>query len=188
MTRGFSIIELMVVVTVLAILATLAGPSLADLVERRRLASQTEALTDLLQLARSEAIKHSGVTLPREVGVTISPGATWFVGLSHGSAPCTGPEDCTLNDGGVDVARLVTNAATAKASGGDVPCAGCQLVQPEAGEVIVFSFRGMVESGGNRTIVIQSPSGRYETQIEVSRIGRVSVCTPTTGMTGYTPC
>jgi hypothetical protein len=61
-------------------------------------------------------------------------------------------------------------------------------VTPEDTEVIVFSFRGMVEAGGaDRTIVVESPRG-YRTQIALSRIGRVSVCTPTPGMTGYRPC
>lgn len=176
--RGFTIIELMVAIAIIAILATLAGPSMSELIERRRLASQTEAITDLLQIARSESIKHSSSSPLREVAVTISPAAPWFIGLSNGSAACTNATTCVLNEGGTNVSRFLTNTA----------CTGCKLVAPNATQVIVFSFRGMVETGNaDRTIEVESPRG-YRTRVTLSPIGRVSVCTPTAAMTGYKPC
>lgn len=176
--RGFTIIELMVAVAIVAILATLAGPSMSELIERRRLASQTEAITDLLQLARSESIKHSSSSALREVAVTVSPGTNWFVGLRNGNAACADAASCVLNEGGTNVSRYLTNTA----------CASCKLVAPAELQVIVFSFRGMVEAGdANRTIEVESPRG-YRTRIVLSPIGRVNVCTPTAAMTGYKPC
>jgi type IV fimbrial biogenesis protein FimT len=181
--RGFTIIELMVAVAILAILATLAGPSMSELIERRRLASQTEAITDLLQIARSESIKHSSSSALREVAVTVSPGTNWFIGLRNGSAACADAATCVLNEGGTNVSRYLTNSAGT----------GCKLVAPDDLEVIVFSFRGMVEvqaGGGNpaaRQIEIESPRG-YRTRVTLSPIGRVNVCTPTAAMTGYKPC
>lgn len=177
--RGFTIIELMVTVAILAILATLAGPSMTDLIDRRRLASQTEAITDLLQIARSEAIKHSSNSAQREVAITISPGTNWFIGLSNGNAGCGDLATCVINDGGTNVSRFLTNTA----------CSGCKLVEPAETSVVVFSFRGLVEDADadERTVVVESSKG-YRTQITLSPIGRVSVCTPTPGMTGYKPC
>jgi type IV fimbrial biogenesis protein FimT len=162
--RGFTLIELMVTITVLAILASLAGPSMGDMIERRRLASQTEAITDLLHLARSEAIKHSGVTLPRSVAVTVSPGSAWFVGVANGDTACTNTASCVLNDGGQAVARYVSNTE----------CSSCTMTAPTGTvpELLVFSFRGMVEAGGaDRVIELKSPKG-YQTRVSVSRIGR----------------
>ena len=58
--RGFTIIELMVVVAILAILAALAAPSFQPLVERWRTRDAAEALTSTIYYARSEAIKRGG--------------------------------------------------------------------------------------------------------------------------------
>jgi type IV fimbrial biogenesis protein FimT len=176
--RGFTIIELMVAIAIVAILATLAGPSMTDLIDRRRLASQTEAITDLLQIARSEAIKHSSNSAQREVAVTISPGTNWFIGLNNNPNGCADAATCVLNEGGANVSRFLSNTA----------CSGCKIVEPTQATVVVFSFRGLVEGGANdRRVVVESPRG-YRTRVTLSPIGRVSVCTPTAGMTGYKAC
>lgn len=62
--RGFTVIELMVTVAILAVLATLAAPSFTALTERWRVRQATEELQSTLYFARSEAIKRGGgVTL-----------------------------------------------------------------------------------------------------------------------------
>ena len=58
--RGFTTIELLVTIAVLAILAALAGPSFTSLMERWRIRQATEDLQGTLFLARSEAIKRGG--------------------------------------------------------------------------------------------------------------------------------
>lgn len=84
--RGFTIVELMITVAVLGILAAFAVPSMTDFYDRKRLVSQTEAISNLLQFARSEAIKHPSSTAGDLVTVTIKPSAPWFVGLRNGGA------------------------------------------------------------------------------------------------------
>ncbi|MGL1834645.1 GspH/FimT family pseudopilin [Rhodocyclaceae bacterium SMB388] len=56
---GFTLIELMIVLVVLAILLTIAAPSFRDALERRRVIGASETIYSLVQLARSEAIKQS---------------------------------------------------------------------------------------------------------------------------------
>lgn len=58
--RGFTMIELMVVVAVMAILIALAAPSFTPLIERWRVRGAAEALTSTVYYARSEAIKRGG--------------------------------------------------------------------------------------------------------------------------------
>ena len=58
--RGFTAIELMVVVAIVAILAALAGPSFRDLIDGWRVRSAAEELTNSIYYARSEAIKRGG--------------------------------------------------------------------------------------------------------------------------------
>jgi len=82
-TRGFSLVELAVVVTVLAILASLAVPSFRELIAAQRVRAAASALYESLLLARSEAIKrNSAVTLSAE-SLNLANG--WRVLLADGT-------------------------------------------------------------------------------------------------------
>ena len=62
--NGFTAIELMVVVAIVAVLAALAGPSFTPMIERWRVRQTAEALQSSIYLARSEAIRrNTAVTL-----------------------------------------------------------------------------------------------------------------------------
>jgi len=64
---GFSAIELMVVVSIVAVLAGLAAPSFTLLIESWRVRQATEQLTSSLYLARSEAIKRGGQVVIQKI-------------------------------------------------------------------------------------------------------------------------
>lgn len=55
LTRGFTLIEMMIVVSILAAIAAYGIPQLNDLIQSSRISSQTNNLHGLVQLARSEA-------------------------------------------------------------------------------------------------------------------------------------
>lgn len=56
---GLTMIELMVVITIVALLAGMAAPSLVDLINSTRLSSTMSQLTNDLNRARSEAVKRN---------------------------------------------------------------------------------------------------------------------------------
>lgn len=58
--RGFTAIELLVVISIVAILAAVAAPSFVPLIERWRVRTATEGLQSSFYFARSEAIKRGG--------------------------------------------------------------------------------------------------------------------------------
>lgn len=59
--RGFTLIELVVTVTVLAILTGIAAPSLVDFMRRNRVTSQSNEFLGALRLARTTAITRGTV-------------------------------------------------------------------------------------------------------------------------------
>lgn len=64
---GFTAIELMVVVSIVAILAALAAPSFTPLIENWRVREATEQLQSTLYFARSEAIKRGGQVIIQKI-------------------------------------------------------------------------------------------------------------------------
>jgi type IV fimbrial biogenesis protein FimT len=177
-TEGLTLVELVVTMAVMAILAAVAFPGMSDYYDKQRLISQTRAIIDLAQLARSEAIKHSaaGAADAKSVAMTISPTSPWFIGLSNGSAACSGTS-CVINQGGASVSHTV--------SADD--CTGCTMTAPTGQTVIVFDLRGLASGAAARTVTLRSPKGRSLT-LSISRLGRISVCSPGGSVTGYVTC
>lgn len=77
--RGFSLIEMMVTIVVLAIVMAIAFPSFTALINSSRLSSAANELSASLQLARSEAVRNNAsVTLCRSNdGTSCANGGTW---------------------------------------------------------------------------------------------------------------
>jgi len=56
--RGFTLIEIMIALVIFGVLLTVAVPAYRDWIAAQRLANHAHFITDTLDLARSEAIKH----------------------------------------------------------------------------------------------------------------------------------
>ncbi|ABE50787.1 GspH/FimT family pseudopilin [Methylobacillus flagellatus] len=88
---GFTLVELVVTLTILTILLAMAAPSFREMLLNFQIRSAAEGLNTGLQIARAEAIR-------RNVNVvfTLSSNATWTVGCQVvvADADNDGVEDC----------------------------------------------------------------------------------------------
>ena len=87
--RGFTLIEVLVVIAIMGVLAAIAGPSFTPTIERWRVKQAAEAITSTIYYARSEAIKRGGQVAIQKIanntnGCTTAANKTdwdcgWFV-------------------------------------------------------------------------------------------------------------
>ena len=75
--HGFTLIETLVVVAIVAVLAALAGPSFTPMIERWRVRDATESIQSSLYYTRSEAIKRGGTVV-----IKATDGTNWNSGWS----------------------------------------------------------------------------------------------------------
>lgn len=166
--RGFTLVELVIVVTVAAILLVIGVPALQDLVRNNRLVTEANNLVAHLSLARSEAIKQRFPVVvcssaAPDAAVPACDGGTdwsagWVVFLDENGS--------RTPDGEVDILRrngAVKGAINMRAIGGTV----------------TFSPRGSTEEGGEFTLVLCDERGREKgREVQVARIGRAQVIKP----------
>lgn len=174
-SRGFTLIELIVAMTVLAIIVGYVMSSFSGMLARQRLQAAAENLYDYLTLARTEAISRNNV-----VYVSVISGTAWCFGMDD-SAGCT----CnTSNDCQIDGATRVTNNDAY--SGITLTSVGAGLNQ--------FSYnerRGMPQNtagtasvSGN--ITFTNSQGDSLT-LQLNSVGRLKLCT-STSFRGYAAC
>lgn len=81
-SKGFSLVELMVVLSIVGIAATIGLPSFVPLVSKIRMDGEISALQSGLNLARSEAVKRGlpVVVCPSTNGTSCASGTNWSTG------------------------------------------------------------------------------------------------------------
>ena len=151
---GFTLIELMIVIVVLAIILTLGVPSFRSIIQNNRATTIANDLVAGLQVARSEALKlRANVRMCRRnaAGNACEDGTNWAVGWLVCSEPCAA----------ADVLRVWE----------PVPGDGT-VTGPNAG--ITFRSTGMATGGGTFAVALPGCTGNEQRNIFVLASGSLN--------------
>lgn len=92
--RGFTLIELVIVMVIVAIGVALAVPSWTSLIEKRRLVSATETIESFMNIAQSEAVKRNQEVTVSWISTGGANGHSLNFCLGFSAPPQTAPCDC----------------------------------------------------------------------------------------------
>lgn len=174
---GFTMIELMVTLVVLAILVALAEPSFTDFFDRYRLRGATDDAISVISNARADSVKTN-----RDVSIAFD-GTTsnWCIGANAAKDPDTPGEpfptalacDCTDADQClVEGQRLAVEQG--KHRGVAVSAVSSNfVVNSKLGTAVTA---GAIATPANVTFT--SPSGKYDVRLQVTALGQSRICVP----------
>ena len=125
--RGITLLELMIVIAIIGIAATIAAPSIQDLLRNNRVAAQNNELIALITLAKSQAIRRN---------------ENWQVDLLSNGSSWQGnvrPADGTPVDPADDQG--------CPSIPGVIRCSASQRVSLDPSVTLIFNNRGFLDQG-----------------------------------------
>lgn len=158
--RGFTVVELMVTLSITGILLGIGLPAFGNLVERQQLLSSVETLASDLRRARSEAIAR-GVASRVEAAFYEGSDGAWSYAIADGP-------DTIARRSAADYGNAVTIS-----------------VAPDSPSTMSFSaVRGVALQG---QLAVRISSGSASVVVSRNPMGRVSICSNSEGL-GYPAC
>lgn len=182
---GFTLLELIIVVAIVAIMVALAVPTWQSIVEKRQLTGAAEEIKSFLTFAQSEAIK-------RNEEVTIhwyTPGShnvNWCIGATLGEVVCdcretvvTEPDFCNID--GLPYRLVQTDFVDIDFELMHMnPVMGSFSYDPVRGILVNISDTEIIDDDYLFYIHSDEGSGstrEYELEIRLNITGRVRICT-----------
>jgi len=147
---GFTLVELIVALAIVAISATLAAPNFAQMIANYRVRSAADGILGALNFARTEALR-------RNTPVTFS--------LTSGGSGWT-------------VIQTTTSATLQSRSAGDLPAT--TVTSSSAATSVTFLASGLVQSGSqlSRVTVASNVNATDTRRIDVFGGGLIRMCDP----------
>lgn len=185
---GFTLIELMVTLAVLAILLVAAAPSFSDFIDKSRLKGVAQGVVDVINNARAESVRQG-----RDVSIAMKGTTTaWCLGAKAAAEPSAPGEpvpaatacDCNASPAACVIGGQRSTFDTVLNNGVELSAA------PTAS--FIFSNRfGTVDGLGTTTFTMTSPRKKFDFEVTVTPLGQVSLCVPSSSdlpIAGYPSC
>ena len=171
-SAGFTLVELMVALAVVAILVSVSMPSFGNLIDKYRLKGAADALQGEVQFARSEAIRRN-----QAVYLTFGTGANSCFGIGTVA-------DCTC-----DTCDIRTRNAAQFAA--DFP--NILLSSVSAGGAAVSGFglqprQGTSDAAADVALLLTSARSARQLRVTVGLLGLPRTCSPGGTLAGYASC
>jgi type IV fimbrial biogenesis protein FimT len=185
--RGFTLIELMVTLTVAVVLATVAVPGFMDYIQKARVRGAVEQVTNVLARARQGSVKSN---MPIAVAALPKSGGGWCVGARQPAEPGTWePRPSTATACACDTASntclvegevLVADSAALGSKPPTVSITDFDFsYSPKLGGVSENGAPGRVFlSSAASSMDITSENGRYQVRVVVTPLGQSYACIP----------
>ena len=183
--RGFSLVELMMSIVLLAIGTAIALPSFRDQVEKRQVTNGAEQLASFVNIAQGTAMKLNRVVT---VSWSYTDNNDWCIGAIDSETAC----DCTVTTWSSDSYCKIASD-TYKLSD-DIATERGLVHQIVGGDDSAYAFdpvRGLfTDLDDTLTMELRSRSGDYRLNLVVNNAGRVTVCSPAEeyAIPGYKEC
>lgn len=177
--RGFTMIELMVALAIVAIVITLAAPSFTGFMAKKRVEGVLSELSTDLQYARGEAVAKN-----KTVRITFDTGCYLITDQPDGSSPsstCSQTGTPTLGSGAVNVKHVQLQSGTSASLS---PVSSLTYIEFDPVRGIATFSTG----AGSGSVDVVSSIGSWQLRATVTAVGSMSVCSPSGSVSGYTSC
>lgn len=170
--KGFTMLELMITLMVVAIAVALAVPSFENINQKRQTTSQAEELASFLAFAHSEAVK---MNEPVSVSLVHNNANSWCIGANEGTGGCDCEETNTAaaNYCSIDGVAVMMGSSTQPKS---------SMSAHSADTTFAFDpVRGILDTadlGQDHEFRLQSDNGKFALQVDIGPTGKVRVCNP----------
>jgi prepilin-type N-terminal cleavage/methylation domain-containing protein len=188
--NGFTVIEMMIAVGVLAIITALALPSYRAIIEKRKVTSAAEQAMAFLSSAQLEAVKRNEIVAVHFGTYEEDGDSYWCLGMTNQADCDCRPAVGTCSIGGA-VRSFQSDILNYRTGASSIDATATQF----AGEDNILRFdpvRGLTLNSETAQLALISPDqAMYALNVELSPTGRVKICTSARGslaVPGFEPC
>ncbi len=182
--RGFSLIELMVVIVIVGILFALGVPSYSGWIQNQQIRAAAESVLNGIQLARSEAVKNNGRA---RFVLCNAPLSSWQVLTIPATAPAVGPAPTAECGAGTATELRMQERSSQE---------GSRLAQiavtPNGATTVTFNSFGRVVANADAStsitqVDVSTPTGDRPLRITLGAAGNTRMCDPSTLLAATDP-